>query len=266
VTALSYAQLRAAHRPESVRVLLIGESAPNPGDGELRFFYAPTLDRRDNLFRGIVAALYDAKPGRAGDPKAPWLERLKSDRVFLIDLVRDPVDKLDRQARAKALRDHVASCVDEVRAIAPTGIIVCHKPTFLAVSGPLRDARLPLLHDEPIPFPLAHLRRSSQACAQRCSTCRIAQISSRLDRRTGQLRKKSRSSITRSKLDQWKQSTVAQRSTRDSPPLAKTSGASMIRFGDAELTSASPNLRTMSWCSPTTRCLVRVSSGPASKH
>jgi hypothetical protein len=78
--------------------------------------------------------------------------------VFLIDLVSDPVDKLDRHARAKALRHHVAGCVDEVRTIAPTGIIVCHKPTFLAVSGPLRDAGLPLLHDEPIPFPLAHLR------------------------------------------------------------------------------------------------------------
>lgn len=78
--------------------------------------------------------------------------------MFLIDLVSDPVDKLDRRARAKALHDHVAGCVDEVRSIAPTGIIICHKPTFLAVSGPLREAGLPLLHDEPIPFPLAHLR------------------------------------------------------------------------------------------------------------
>lgn len=31
MTALSYAELRAAYRPESVRVLLIGESAPDPG-------------------------------------------------------------------------------------------------------------------------------------------------------------------------------------------------------------------------------------------
>jgi hypothetical protein len=40
--------------------------------------------------------------------------------------------------RANALRDHAAGYVDEVRSIAPTGIIVCDKPSFLAVSDPLR--------------------------------------------------------------------------------------------------------------------------------
>jgi hypothetical protein len=40
--------------------------------------------------------------------------------------------------RATALRDHAAGDVDEVRSIALTGIIVCDKPSFLAVSDPLR--------------------------------------------------------------------------------------------------------------------------------
>jgi hypothetical protein len=51
---LWYAELREAHRPERIRVLLVGESAPDPGDSERRFFYAPLLDRRDNLYRGVV--------------------------------------------------------------------------------------------------------------------------------------------------------------------------------------------------------------------
>jgi len=76
-----YEQLRQQHRPVTVRVLLIGESAPDPGANEHRFFYAPRLDRRDNLFRGVVAVFYNAKPGVAGDAKKPWLDKLVADGV-----------------------------------------------------------------------------------------------------------------------------------------------------------------------------------------
>src|SRR4051812_39093038 len=100
-----YAELREAWKPAQVRVLLIGESAPDPGTSERRFFYAPTLDRRDNLYRGIVLGFYGTKPGHAGDDKGHWLERLRDDGVFLIDLVPFPVNKLTSAVRAKARRD-----------------------------------------------------------------------------------------------------------------------------------------------------------------
>jgi hypothetical protein len=51
-----YAELREMYRPERIGVLLIGESPPDPGYEEKRFFYAPTLSRFDNLFRGVVEA------------------------------------------------------------------------------------------------------------------------------------------------------------------------------------------------------------------
>jgi len=70
-----------------VRLLLIGESAPDPGQAELRFFYAPTLTAHDNLFRGVSLSLYGQSPGRAGDSKRPWLDALRADGVYLIDLV-----------------------------------------------------------------------------------------------------------------------------------------------------------------------------------
>lgn len=153
-----YEQLRQRHRPANVRVLLIGESAPDPGAEQRRFFYAPTLDRRDNLFRGVVAAFYDASPGVAGDAKKPWLDRLVADGVFLIDLVPHPVDKLSSKERAKARRDHAAACVVLACALAPAGIIVCHQPSFNVLEKPLRTAKLPLLHETAIPFPLGNHR------------------------------------------------------------------------------------------------------------
>lgn len=153
-----YEQLRQQHQPATVRVLLIGESAPDPGAKQQRFFYAPTLDRRDNLFRGVVSAFYDAKAGVAGDAKKPWLDKLVADGVFLIDLVPYPVDKLSSKDRAKARRDHASACVDSARAVAPAGIVVCHQPSFDVLAKSLRAARLPLLHETAIPFPLGNHR------------------------------------------------------------------------------------------------------------
>lgn len=153
-----YEELREAHRPERVRVLLIGESAPDPGDSEWRFFYAPILDRRDNLFRGVVLAMFDSSPGHAGDEKSPWLARLKENGVYLIDLVPTPVDKLTGADQTRARREHVDACVAQARSLAPAGIIVCHTPSFDVLAEPLQRAGLPLLHERSIPFPTGNHR------------------------------------------------------------------------------------------------------------
>lgn len=71
-----YTALREAHRPDAFRLLLIGESAPDPGDSKRRFFYAPTLTPADNLFRGVVLAPFGHQfsRGSAGASKQPWLD------------------------------------------------------------------------------------------------------------------------------------------------------------------------------------------------
>ena len=154
-----YPQLRERWRPSRVRVLLIGESAPDPGTDDRRFFYAPALDRRDNLFRGVVHAFYGPIPrGSSGQPKEPWLECLKRDGVFLIDLVPYPVDKLRPAARRSARRERAADCASEAAALRPEGVIVCHGPTFEVLSPELHAAGATLLHDVPIPFPLGNHR------------------------------------------------------------------------------------------------------------
>ena len=155
-----YEALRAEWRPASVKLLLIGESAPDSGaiESDRRFFYAPTISGSDNLFRGVVSALYDGPKLRKGEDRRPWLERLRADGVYLIDLVPYPVDKLSAGERRRARRDHVDSCVATAVALSPEGIIVCHGPTFELLSEPLRDNRMPVLHAKAIPFPLGNHR------------------------------------------------------------------------------------------------------------
>lgn len=154
-----YEDLRKQWKPDVVRLLLVGESAPDPGAAEKRFFYAPTLDRRDNLFRGVVAALYEPIPrGSTGQPKRPWLERLRADGVYLVDLVPSPVDKLTSSERRRTRREHVPALVEQVRALDPAGLIVCHAPTYSDAAPALRAAGMPLLHDVPLPFPIGNTR------------------------------------------------------------------------------------------------------------
>jgi hypothetical protein len=147
-----YDELRRQWKPDAVRLLLVGESAPDPGAEERRFFYAPKLDRRDNLFPRGDRGMYEPIPrGSTGQPKRPWLERLRADGVYLVDSVPFPVDKLTSGERRRARREHVTALVEQARALDPRGVIVCHAPTFA-------EAGLPLLHDAPLPFPLGNTR------------------------------------------------------------------------------------------------------------
>lgn len=155
-----YQQLRKQWKPSKVNLLLIAESAPDDGGDadNRRFFYSEPLSQSDNLFRSVVAALYDGGKLSKGDTKRPWLTRLRNDGVYLIDLASRPVNGLSPAARSAALRAGVQDCVQAARELNPAGIVVCHTPTYKLLAGPLRDAGLPLLHGEAIPFPLGNKR------------------------------------------------------------------------------------------------------------
>ena len=155
-----YQTLRARWQPPRVRLLLIAESPPDDG-GEVsarRFFYTDRMSGSDNLFRGVVDALYDSGKLTKGDSKEPWLERLRADGVYLIDLADRPVNALKTGARRQVLRENVVACVEHATRLDPDGVLVCHSPTHALLDGPLRAAGLPLLHDVPIPFPLGNKR------------------------------------------------------------------------------------------------------------
>ena len=105
-----------------------------------------------------MAALYDSGKLLKGETKTPWLERLRNDGVYLIDLSPVPVNSLSPAERRIALKDSVEDCVRRAVELAPDGVLICHAPSFLLLAQPIRDAGLPLLHDTAIPFPLGNKR------------------------------------------------------------------------------------------------------------
>ena len=154
-----YEELRRRYRPEVVRLLLIGESPPDPRDAELRYFYAPTLSRYDNLYRGVSAAFYGSAAGFDVREKVANLERLRDDGVWLVDAVEHPVNAKTKSERRRAIRENIDGLVARCRVVAPTvGVIVCHGPVFDVTAAPLRRACVRVLHDYALPFPLGNMR------------------------------------------------------------------------------------------------------------
>ena len=151
-----YAERRARWKPDEVRLLLIAESAPDDG-GDIanrRFFYDDSLTGKDSLFREVVRALYD-DPALASGPKAkkPWLEKLQTDGVFLIDLATIPVNEFGTADREAALARNMSETVSLASDLKPEGIVLVKQNVFDLLERPIRAADLPLLHDAMIPFP-----------------------------------------------------------------------------------------------------------------
>jgi hypothetical protein len=153
-----YEELRQAYRPRALRLLLVGESPPDPGSGGRRFFYAPTLTH-DNLYRGVVAAIYGDEAGFDPTRKTTLLERLRRDGVWLIDAVDEPIDKRTSAARRRAIAARAPHLADRVKELAPTiGVIICHSVVFEVTAPVLRSSGIRILHDTPLPFPLGNWR------------------------------------------------------------------------------------------------------------
>lgn len=159
-----YERLRQQWKPAKVRLLLVAESVPNPiaTEAERRFFYAPTVSRADNLFRGVALGLYGEKL-HTGQDRAPLLSRLQDDGVWLIDLAPFPVNHLSSGDRRRALKANAPSRVREILELNPDGIVICHTPSFKVLAPELTAAAAPLLHEQPIPFPLGNYREAFAA-------------------------------------------------------------------------------------------------------
>lgn len=152
-----YTELREAYKPKRLRYLLIAESPPDAGDGQRRFFYAPTL-KIDNLYRGVAEAVYGHQGIDVRD-KVAVLERLRAEGFWLIDAVDEPVNKLSSGARAKALAAAAPRLVERCLELSPErGVIICHGGVYAAVANALRARGVVLLHDEALPFPLGNWR------------------------------------------------------------------------------------------------------------
>jgi hypothetical protein len=161
-------ELRQKCRPQVIKVIFLGESAPDPGRGQWRFFYKPELTRYDNLFRGIMLGLYGASGAELGFSKVPWLGRFQNDGYWVLDVCERPVNALEPSVRREALMAAAPGAVHRVVEANPSlGVIICKSNIFELMVPLLREAGLCILHDTALPFPLGNWQHEFAAGVRR---------------------------------------------------------------------------------------------------
>jgi hypothetical protein len=104
--------LRAAHRPQTVRMLFVGESPPASG----RFFY----HRNSGLYRALRDAFHVADES-IGDKN--FLEVFQASGCYLIDACGQPVDRMEPVARRAACLGGEALLSRRIRSLQPESIV-----------------------------------------------------------------------------------------------------------------------------------------------
>lgn len=140
-----YRTLRRHWQPAWVRTLLVVDVVPDPR-GPRHHFYAEPITTGDDLFRGVVEAMYGQRPGRVGQPE-DWLAQLQDDGIYAIDVVTQPI-VLPADLEA-AMHERASAGVDEIRELRPELVVLCGESTFEHLAG----AGLPVRQSAPMPVP-----------------------------------------------------------------------------------------------------------------
>jgi hypothetical protein len=110
--------LRQQHRPQQVRVLLIGESPPVGGT----FFYAAN----SNLFRYTREA-FEQATGRRWKTGSDFLDYFVDQGFYLDDLCTEPVNGMDRRQRRRCCRSSVPGLANRLKEMAPIAVALTPK-------------------------------------------------------------------------------------------------------------------------------------------
>jgi hypothetical protein len=110
--SLARERLRTHYRPDRVRILFVGESPPASG----RFFYQAD----SGLYRAVRETFHTALPSLR---KAEFLDSFCALGCYLVDLCREPVDKMTRDVRRCACCSGEARLARTIRTLRPEIII-----------------------------------------------------------------------------------------------------------------------------------------------
>lgn len=159
-------RLRERYKPARIKVLFVAESPPESSDDKARFFYNPSQERWDYMYRAVMQAVFPEFEYRPGE-KDNWLRKFQEQGYYLIDATDRPVNHLSSAERRCELNAAVEGKLSEIRGLvaSSTPIILIKKNIFAAFRQPLRDACYNVIHESFLPFPShGHQARFVAAC------------------------------------------------------------------------------------------------------
>jgi len=136
--AINAEALRARYRPDTIKVLFVGESAPAGGE----FFYAGNSQ--------VFCALRDALAPHLGS--GDFLANFQAAGFFLDDLSLEPIDWQTASQRKRAHAANVASLATRLRDYRPQAVVAFLKAIEPSVRDACRQAGLASVPSA-VPFP-----------------------------------------------------------------------------------------------------------------
>ena len=143
-----YDAAAARYAPSETRVLFVAESPPASID---RYFYYKDVRKHDDLWIGLMKALYPEEFGETSEErkrKHDWLERFQTDGYQLIDAVKEP-----GKTTVAAIYGNAARVIEEIREIGPQQVVLIKATVYDGLFGLLLDAGIPVVDQGSLPFP-----------------------------------------------------------------------------------------------------------------
>jgi hypothetical protein len=147
-----YAAAAKKYSPERTCVLFVAEAPPEDFD---RYFYFENVKHDDWLWIALMKGLYPsewsttkAERGR----KEYWLLKFKNSHFRLIDAAKKPISGTNPE-RVRRIQSGAQKIIEEIKNIAPKQIVLIKATVHRALFQKLRDARLPVVNAELLPFP-----------------------------------------------------------------------------------------------------------------
>jgi hypothetical protein len=147
-----YAEAAKKYAPTRTGVLFVAEAPPDSLD---RYFYFEEMERDDWLWIGLMKAIYPNEWGRTKEErtrKRYWLQKFQRSNFRLIDAVKAPIEGTHGQ-RVRLIRAAAPNLIEEIREIAPKQIVLIKATVHEGLFQRLREAGLPVVNKEPLPFP-----------------------------------------------------------------------------------------------------------------
>jgi hypothetical protein len=141
-------RVRERYRPETIDLLLVGESRPAGGT----FFYLANSNLFYATHQAFQVAVGSVPPG------AEFLDYLKDRGVWLYDISAEPVDRMRGRPRRSAVQARTRELVDVLRHAQPRRVVAIKKDLGPTVKQALADAGLSSERLTVLPFPLYQWR------------------------------------------------------------------------------------------------------------
>lgn len=143
------------YRPRVIRVLIVAESPPPLRKGRPRYFYFDELDSPENLYHGIMTALWGEVFKRTASNKPHHLKRFCEEGFYLIDAVKFPIyDLRNEQQKIQAIREQRQARLNEILALEPEHTVLIHPYVFAGLYEFLLTHEISILNASPITFPI----------------------------------------------------------------------------------------------------------------